>query len=162
MGVLSKKGQIINENYDRLESMSYNGRLDFMFNFSDFIRLGLYQQFEYFKQSSQLNTNFKNRTSDSNLSVGLGIRKRAFVNTSVSYLNVKNINNSDGVFLWNVSASYRALKKSNLEIKLSVLDILNNNSAINTRSTSTYTIYETNNIIRRYVMLSLSYYPRFF
>lgn len=162
MGVLSKKGQIINENYDRLESMSYNGKLDFMFNFSDFIRLGLYQQFEYFKQSSQLNTNFKNRTSDSNLSVGLGIRKRAFVNTSVSYLNVKNINNSDGVFLWNVSASYRALKKSNLEIKLSVLDILNNNSAINTRSTSTYTIYETNNIIRRYVMLSLSYYPRFF
>lgn len=162
MGILSKKGQVINENYDRLESMSYNGKLDFMFNFSDLIKLGLYQQFDYFQQRSQLNTNFKNRTSDSNLSLGLGIRKRVFVNTSVSYLNVKNINNSDGVFLWNVSASYRALKKSNLEIKASVLDILNNNSAINTRSTSTYTIYETNNIIRRYVMLNLSYYPRFF
>lgn len=162
MGILSKKGQVINENYDRLEGMSYNGKLDLMFNFSDLVKLGVYQQFDYFQQKNQLNTNFKNTTSDSNLSLGLGVRKRAFLNTSVSYRNVENINNSDGVFLWNVSASYRALRKSNLEIKLSVLDILNNNSSMNARSTSAYTIYETNNIIRRYLMLNLSYYPRFF
>ncbi|MGO1672179.1 MAG: TonB-dependent receptor [Sphingobacterium sp.] len=162
MGILSKKGQVINENYDRLEGMSYNGKLDLMFNFSDLVKLGVYQQFDYFQKKNQLNTNFKNTTSDSNLSLGLGVRKRAFLNTSVSYRNVENINNSDGVFLWNVSASYRALRKSNLEIKLSVLDILNNNSSMNARSTSAYTIYETNNIIRRYLMLNLSYYPRFF
>jgi hypothetical protein len=162
MGILSKKGQAINGYYDRLESLSYNGKLDLIFNFSDFIKIGAYQLFDYFQQKNQLNTNFKNKTSDTNLSLGLGVRKRAFLNTSASYLNVENINNSDGVFLWNVSASYRALKKSNLEIKLSALDILNNNSSINTSSTSTYTLYETNNIIRRYVMLNLSYYPRFF
>lgn len=133
-----------------------------MFNFSDAVKVGVYQQLDYFQQTNKLNTNFKNRTLDSNLSLGLGVRKRAFLNTSLSYLNVENINNSNDFLLWNVSASYRALKKSNLEIKLSALDILNNNSSIHTRSTSTSTTYETNNIIRRYIMLNLSYYPRFF
>ncbi|GEM68030.1 TonB-dependent receptor [Sphingobacterium mizutaii NBRC 14946 = DSM 11724] len=162
IGILSKKGQVINDYYERLESMNYNGKLDLLFNFSDFIKLGAYQQLDYFLQKNQKNINFKNKTSDSNLSLGVGIRKRLFLNTNVSYLNVENINNSDNVFLWNVSVSYRAMKKSNLEIKLSVLDVLNNNSSINTNSTSTYTLYETNNIIRRYVMLNLSYFPRFF
>ncbi|MFB5945976.1 hypothetical protein [Albibacterium profundi] len=162
MGVFSKKGQVIDGDYDKLKSMSYHGKLDLLFNFSDFIKLGVYQQFDFFQQKSRLNADFKSTTSDSNLSFGLGLRKRAFLNTSISYLNVENNSTSDGVLLWNVSASYRALKKRNLEIKLSALDILNNNSSITVNSTSTYTMYETNNIIRRYVMVNLSYYPRFF
>lgn len=162
MGVFSKKGQVIDDNYDRTKNISYNGKLDLLFNFSDFVKVGVYQQFNFFQQKSQLNTDFKSTTSDSNFSLGLGLKKRLFLNTNISYLDVENINNSDGVFLWNISASYRTLKKRNLEIKLSALDILNNNSSISTRATSTYTMYETNNIIRRYVMLNLSYYPRFF
>lgn len=161
-GVLSKKGQVIDDDYDRVKNFSYNGKLDFMFNFGDALKIGMYQSFDFFQQRSSLNTNFKNTTSDSNLSLGFSIKNKAFLNTNMSYLNVENIHNSDGVFLWNISASYRALKKNNLDIKLSALDILDNNSSIITRSTSTYTIYEVNNIMRRYVMLSLSYYPRFF
>ena len=60
-------------------------------------------------------------------------------------------------YLWNASLSYFLLKNNQLEVKLAVNDILNNNNGFSRNINSQSITEDRYNTIRRYAMLSLIY-----
>jgi hypothetical protein len=65
-------------------------------------------------------------------------------------------------FLWNASVGYKFLKSKALEAKLSVFDILKQNQNISRSITETYVQDNSNNVLQRYGMLTLTYTIRNF
>ncbi|MEC3881179.1 hypothetical protein [Parapedobacter sp. 10938] len=114
-----------------------------------------------------LNTSNGHTTNSGNNSVGMDFtitwpRRTTFISsitTTNSY--IKGIS-SDYLYFWNAHVYYRMLKKEQIEIKLSIYDILNNSKNISTFSNENIVRREQTNNLRQYIMLSLSYYPRFF
>lgn len=78
-----------------------------------------------------------------------------------SHFYIKGVS-SDYQFFWNAHVYYRMLEKEQLEVKLSVFDILNNSKNIRMFSDNNIVRREQTNNLRQYFMVSLSYYPRFF
>jgi hypothetical protein len=66
------------------------------------------------------------------------------------------------LYIWNIEVYYRMLKKEQLEIKLSAIDILNNNITVRNILTDNAIRQVRVNNIQQYFMISLSYYPRIF
>lgn len=65
-------------------------------------------------------------------------------------------------FLWNASLGYKFLKDRSLEAKISVYDILNQNRAVTRTVTETYIEDSYTNVLRRYLMLNVTYTLRNF
>lgn len=65
-------------------------------------------------------------------------------------------------FLWNVSLGRKLFKMQNGEIRLSLVDALNDNRSISHNVTESYVEDITNNVINRYVLLSFTYNLRKF
>lgn len=59
--------------------------------------------------------------------------------------------------LWNAYIGYKIQKKQNLEIKVSVYDILNQNTSISRNITELYTEDTRTNVLTRYALLTLTY-----
>jgi hypothetical protein len=59
--------------------------------------------------------------------------------------------------MWNGSIAKQFTKKKNVELKLSVFDILNQNQSINRTTGDNYIEDTRSNVIRRYFMLSLMF-----
>jgi len=88
------------------------------------------------------------------------ITKKLSINSDVNYIQQNPQNTYDKEFkqiLWNASLSYNLLKNENLQLKLGVKDILNQNKGFN-RYSGTQSISETTyNTIQRYSYLSVVY-----
>ena len=69
-------------------------------------------------------------------------------------------NNQFNIF--NMNVSKRFLKKRNLEMKLSGYDLLNQNKGVLNYAKGNYFVNGDVNVLTRYYMLSISYFPRFF
>lgn len=70
--------------------------------------------------------------------------------------------NSAKYTIWNLEIGYRFLKASNAEIKLSALDLLNQNSRITNQLTSNIVTRSSDSVLRQYFLMTVSYYPRKF
>lgn len=66
------------------------------------------------------------------------------------------------IMLWNGGVGYKLLKNKQLELRLSVFDILNNNNSITRNVTQTYIEDVRSNVLNRYYMLTLTYSLRNF
>ncbi|MGO3807815.1 MAG: hypothetical protein ACTJHT_16180, partial [Sphingobacterium sp.] len=66
------------------------------------------------------------------------------------------------LYIWNIDFYYRVLKKAQLEIKLSVYDLLKNNETIQYMVRDNMTRQTNVNNIQQFFMIGLSYYPRIF
>ena len=66
------------------------------------------------------------------------------------------------IFLWNASLGYKFFKDRSLEVKASVNDILNQNTGINRTVTDTYVQDSKTQVLKRYVMLTVTYTLRYF
>lgn len=64
--------------------------------------------------------------------------------------------------LWNMSIAKKIFKKQQGEIKLSVYDLLRQNTSIVPTVTETYTQYAQTNVLQRYFLLTFTYNLRFF
>ena len=86
------------------------------------------------------------------------------MNTSV--LNTLYTGVSQGynqnIFLWNASLAYKFLKGENLELKMSVNDIMNQNSGISRTVNETYLEDSKSKVLKRYWMLTLTYTLKYF
>lgn len=106
---------------------------------------------------------FRNFNAKTTLSTSFKLAKKVTFNTNVNFnsfssTGTKTINYT----IWNAILIYRMLKENNAEIKFSALDLLhqNNNIILNTL-TNSQTIGRQN-VLQRYFMLTISYYPRQF
>jgi vacuolar-type H+-ATPase subunit D/Vma8 len=64
--------------------------------------------------------------------------------------------------LWNGGIGYKLLKKKQLELRVSVFDILNNNNSITRNVTESYIEDVKSNVLNRYYMMTLTYNLRNF
>lgn len=122
----------------------------------------LYSNFSYFAQTSSLNSNFSIHywtqyyTSDVRL---LFVRKFD-IGTGVIYNwqgKSSSFVNNASVFLWNMHLG-RSLFHDNLDVKVQVNNIMNQNSGISRNNVGNISSQSTTNVIGRYWMLSMTYH----
>lgn len=95
--------------------------------------------------------------------VGLNVTKRFLLTTNISYnRSVYSQSPPIDYSIWNASASYRFLKGNNLELKVSALDLLNQNKGIISNGGNATFTYGTVNMLHQYFMATISYFPRKF
>lgn len=69
---------------------------------------------------------------------------------------------NQNIFLWNAGLGYKFLKDKSLEVRFSVNDILNQNNGIARTVTDTYIEDSQTQVLKRYLMLTVTYNLRFF
>lgn len=65
-------------------------------------------------------------------------------------------------FLWNAELGYKFFKDKSLEVKFGAYDMLNQNNGISRTVTETYVEDARNQVLKRYVLLTVTYNLRFF
>src|SRR5690606_28840952 len=85
--------------------------------------------------------------------------KGVVFNTDVSNTIYNGLSQSfnQQYYLWNAYVGYKLGKNKAFEAKVSVFDILNQNRSINRTVTGAYTEDSYTNVLRRYVMFTLTY-----
>lgn len=94
----------------------------------------------------------------------LTLKDRLVWNTNINHNLYTGLTDGydQSFFLWNAYVGYKFLKDRSLEAKLSVYDILNQNTAVGRTVTDTYIEDSYNNVLNRYFMLTLTYSLRNF
>ena len=86
-------------------------------------------------------------------------KKGIVLNSDISHTLYNGLSQSfnQNYLLWNAYIGYKFLKNKNLEAKVSVFDILNQNRSISRTVTGAYTEDNYTNVLRRYAMFTLTY-----
>ncbi len=64
---------------------------------------------------------------------------------------------NQNIFLWNAALGYKFLKDQSLDVRVSVNDILNQNSGITRNVTETYVEDSKSKVLKRYMLLTVTY-----
>lgn len=156
---LSQSGVNISNVFSNSDSVSL------YYTFKDMLAINLSEKVSYYKsmQSGFSSNEFTSIQTLSSLGVGLNVTKRLSVNTNISYNRTTySKSNPIGFKIWNASATYRFLKANNLELKLSALDLLNQNKGIISSGNNSSFTFGTVNTLRQYFMATITYFPRKF
>ena len=89
---------------------------------------------------------------------------RVVFNTSLNHTYYNGLSQSynQNFVLWNSSLGYKFLKDKSIELKVSIFDILAQNSSINRTVTETYIEDSKTNVLSRYFMVTFTYNLRKF
>lgn len=90
--------------------------------------------------------------------------KSFVINTNITesyYTGIAGTSSQD-YYLWNAYLAYKFLKKKQLEARISVFDILNQNKAVARNLTETYLESSTTQVLKQYFMFTLTYTLRNF
>ena len=92
------------------------------------------------------------------------IRERLVINSTYSVNAYAGLGSgyNQTIMLWNGGIGYKLLKKKQLELRVSVFDILNNNNSITRNVTESYIEDVKSNVLNRYYMVTLTYNLRNF
>ncbi|MBS1666699.1 MAG: hypothetical protein JST58_04910 [Bacteroidetes bacterium] len=139
--------------------------LSLFYTYKDFLALHFFQNIYYYRsrQNGFSNIELGSLQSLTRFGAALNITKRFSITSNVSFNWYSYSNGPANKFtIWNAFLSYRFLRASNLELKLSAMDILNQNKGIiNSGSNYSFT-HGTVNLLHQYFMATLSYFPRKF
>ncbi|MBS1659636.1 MAG: hypothetical protein JST68_01155 [Bacteroidetes bacterium] len=141
--------------------------LSVYYTLGDIFSANLIQSISYFRsrQKGLYSSVFANTQSISRLGIGVNFTKKFSLYSNVSYNSSVTSGSGAASYrftLWNASALYRFLPANNLELKVSALDLLNQNKGvINYGNNLSYT-HGTVNLLHQYFMMTLTYYPRKF
>ncbi|SDD62979.1 outer membrane beta-barrel protein [Niabella drilacis] len=145
---------------------SFNNRLNMDYSFKDRLRIMMSQHFSSFfaRQNNSGNENqFRNTVSNSTLSTAIRCGKKLTISTDANYTSTTATGSGNINFImWNASATCRAMKGNNLEVKLSALDIFRQNKGVSTIANNNTMSRQISNVLQQYFMLTLSYFPRKF
>ncbi|MCB0697980.1 MAG: outer membrane beta-barrel protein, partial [Chitinophagaceae bacterium] len=105
----------------------------------------------------QSDNNYFTHTASANVNFILG--NRIVLNSSYNYTVYAGLTDSynQGYQLWNAYVGYKFLKQKQLEAKLSVFDILKQNTSISRTVNATYTQDNQSTVLQRYFMVTLTY-----
>lgn len=155
----------INGSVYRSLSFNTSNALDLYFTYTDLVAIDLKESFMHYHaaQKGINTTDFRNDLYSTLLSVSVRLLERLTVGSSVAY----NINTSTGASvvhfaIWNASASCRMLKGKNLELKLSALDLLHQNTGVTNQGSLNTLTHGSVNVLQQYFMATVSYFPRRF
>ena len=137
--------------------LSYTYKDIFAMNFQEAIALYLAQQ------TGNASGKYQSFQTYTRLGMGFNIGKKLSINDNINFNTFKFSSIPLRTYtIWNTSVSYRFLKGNNLELKLSALDLLHQNSGVlNYGNNYSYT-HGTINMQQQYFMAGLTYFPRKF
>ena len=92
------------------------------------------------------------------------IKERLVINSNYSVNSYAGLGSgfNQTIMLWNGGIGYKLLKKKQLELRVSVFDILNNNNSITRNVTESYIEDVKSNVLNRYYMFTVTYNLRNF
>lgn len=156
---LNSGGLSVSQVFTNFDSVS------FLYTYKDLLAVNVLQTISWYdsRQRGFSNAEFRNLQSLTRIGAAINITKRFSVNTNVSF-NWSSYSHTpvEKYTLWNAFLAYRFLKGNDLELKLSTLDILNENKGIvNFASGNSYS-HGTVNLLHQYFMATVSYFPRKF
>jgi len=123
------------------------------------------QQFSNFasRPANGIGSAFRTGNSATSVSASFHFSKKVRINSNIAISRLRSTGSADVRYsIWNASAAYRLLKGDNLEIKLSALDLLRQNTAIVQRNQNGVITFGTQRVMQQYFTFGLSYYPRRF
>jgi hypothetical protein len=136
-----------------------------LYTFKDVLALNFIQKLSFYTstQNGFSNAAFNNVQTMTRFGIGLNPTKRLSINSNVSF-NWSTYSNTpvNKFTIWNAYLSYRFMKVNNLELKLSALDILNQNKGIINSGNNYSFSHGTVNLLHQYFMATISYFPRKF
>jgi len=137
--------------------------LDVTYNHEDLFTINLKHKYNYYK-SIQLKSDNKllNKFHRIELNTLFNINKNVVFVSNFGLNNNTFYNLSTKYSILNIKVSYRMLKKKNLQILASCYDVFNQNQSFQIRNLGNIVSQERNNVLGRYFMMSLSYYPQKF
>jgi Outer membrane protein beta-barrel family/Carboxypeptidase regulatory-like domain len=135
-------------------------RINFNYNVNDKFDLGTSARLSYNNAKYSVNSNLNNKFFSSTYSVDMTytVVKDYVISTDFDYLF--NTGRSDGfnqsIPLWNASIGKYLFKKKNAEVRLSVVDLLNQNKSIGRNIGDNYFEDTYTQVLSRYFMLTFS------
>ncbi|MBP6730637.1 MAG: outer membrane beta-barrel protein [Chitinophagales bacterium] len=152
---------LINNVLNLSNTYGVNGGLVLSSNINDKIdfTIGYGGNYSIVKNTLQTAANNNYYMHNANAKFNWQFWKGFVFNTSVQntlYAGIANGFNQN-IFLWNAAFGYKFLKDESLDVRFSVNDILNQNSGITRTVTETYVEDAKNQVLKRYVLLTVSY-----
>ncbi|HET6243334.1 MAG: TonB-dependent receptor [Bacteroidetes bacterium] len=152
---------MINDDVNYANNSGINGGFTLGSNISEKIDFNISYNASYsivnntLQKQSDNNYLIQNPSAKINWIIGKGL----VLNTNFTYLKYTGLTESfnQEFLLWNASIGYKMLKDKSVEIKLSVFDILGQNTSISRSITETYVEDSRTNVLRRYLMLTATY-----
>ncbi|MBO9732130.1 MAG: outer membrane beta-barrel protein [Chitinophaga sp.] len=142
-----------------------NSQLQLYYSFKDIFSAILVQRFSwYHAKQDGINANeLRNRTNETSFSASANCTKRLSLSSNIN-LNQSKASQSRAInfTIWNAYASYRFMKGNNLELKLSALDLLHQNTSIINYGSANIIRYGTTSVLQQYFMVGIGWYPRKF
>ena len=162
---ISKTPSFINSTVDISNTLSSYSSLNLYYTFKNKLAVDL-QQFHSFYRSQQSKTkgySFKSGSQSTMLSASFNCTKRLTIRSNIKYNHTTSYASAANNFtIWNANASYRLFKENNLELKISALDLLHQNTSIINYGSKNMVTYGKVNVLQQYFMFTVSYFPRIF
>lgn len=138
--------------------------LSVSYTYKDNLALNLIQELNLYSAVQRFGgSRFSNSVYNSSLAITKNLNRRLSFSTDVTYVLRTTTNTRATNFLiWNAHLTGRLLRKNNMEVKCSAMDLLKQNSGLINEGTATTVTTGNTNVLRQYFMLTLSYFPRRF
>lgn len=157
----SNTPSIINSNRNDSKTYATFAGLNLGSNISQNLDFSLRYNASYtaVKNSVQASANNNYFTHTAGFQLNWIFLKGIVLNTDLSHTMYNGLTQSfnQSFFLWNGSLGYKFLKGKNLEAKISVFDLLNQNRSISRTINSSYLEDNITQVLRRYYLLTLTY-----
>jgi len=157
---------LINNEINRSQVTNTNAGLTIASNISDKIDFTVNYAYNYNQVVNTRQSSGNNNYMVHNLSARFNwiIKERLVFNTNYSMSSYAGLSSgyNQVIALWNGGVGYKLLKNKQLEARISVFDILNNNNSITRNVTETYVEDVESNVLNRYFMFTLTYSLRNF
>ena len=152
---------VINDKINYSGNQSINGGVNVSSNISRYFDFSLayngnYNTVENTLQT-QSNNSYYNHTATAK--VNFILFKKLILNSDLNQITYSGLSQSynQNYFLWNAYIGFKFLKDQSLEAKISVYDLLNQNQSISRTITEMYTEDSNTEILKRYLMVTLTY-----
>lgn len=152
---------MINELINYSDNFAYSGGVYIGSNLNtnlDF-SISYYSNYTVVKNSIQKNANNNFFSHNASFKINWILLKSIVINSDFNHSLYSGLsqNFNQNYFLWNVYLGYKFLKSKNLEFKVTVYDLLNQNRSISRTVTGLYSEDNKTQVLKRYTLVSLTY-----
>jgi hypothetical protein len=152
---------IVNDVMNYSNAQTYGGGITISSNFSTKIDFTLSTNLTYNTVENTVNKNLNTTyyNQNSKAKINLIFLKNVVMSTDLTHQYYMGLSEgyNQNYLLWNAALGYKFLKDQKAEIRLSVNDILEQNTSISRNTTETYIEDVQTNLLQRYFMLTFTY-----
>jgi len=155
--------QYLNAEYATSKNSNNNMSIEIAYSYLNLLNLKAKQGINFYENRQTNSKKYQGNNSNTHLTVSWSFPKKISWATNINFNTNKALNQPTVNYaLWNANVTYRFMKGNQAEVKLSALDLLNQNRSIINSTNRNIQTFGFDNVLRQYFMLGLAYYPRKF